>query len=48
MLKEAGLIALEKSGKQSPLITIVNDESKVLGLGAQHKTRVNEQNIRSY
>jgi DNA-binding transcriptional ArsR family regulator len=30
VLKEAGLIELEKSGKRSPLITIVNDESMVI------------------
>jgi hypothetical protein len=29
-LNQAGLIVLEKSGKQSPLITIMNDESKII------------------
>jgi len=29
VLKETGLISLQKSGKRSPLITIVNDESSV-------------------
>ena len=28
-LEEAGLIVLEKGGKRSPLITIVNDQSRV-------------------
>jgi hypothetical protein len=37
ILEEAGLIVLEKSGKRSPLITIVNDESKVARLRAGGK-----------
>jgi DNA-binding transcriptional ArsR family regulator len=37
VLNEAGLIILEKSGKRSPLITIVNDESKVTRVAAQRK-----------
>jgi DNA-binding transcriptional ArsR family regulator len=36
-LNEAGLIILEKSGKRSPLITIVNDESHVTGIRAGRK-----------
>jgi hypothetical protein len=35
LLAEAGLIILEKSGKRSPLITIVNDESKVSRVAAK-------------
>ena len=32
-LEEAGLIVLEKGGKRSPLITIVNDQSRVARSG---------------
>jgi hypothetical protein len=37
VLEEAGLIVLDKSGKRSPLITIVNDELKVARVRAQRK-----------
>ena len=40
VLKEAGLIILQKSGKRSPLITIVNDESKVARVRAGLKKRI--------
>jgi len=39
MLNEAGLIVLEKSGKRSPLITIVNDESRVARVGRKRTYR---------
>jgi hypothetical protein len=35
VLNDAGLIFLEKSGKRSPLITIVNDESRVARVWAK-------------
>jgi DNA-binding transcriptional ArsR family regulator len=39
VLKEAGLIILQKNGKRSPLITIVNDEFKLARVQARAKRR---------
>jgi hypothetical protein len=39
-LEEAGLVLVKKNGRQSPLITIVNDELKVARCRAQRKNLV--------